>query len=477
MAQVDIFKIEPDAYYAAKQVAQWAEIVPEYNLPAGKIFILGKGANWTHNQVLSRGMTHLQHNDVSGISAGDLQALQNAGKTYSSVKTGPEVLHAPGGGPNQWIGNYPNMYNAMYWPNGFPTYEQGFAIGQITDISDMNRVHETMENNHYSDPRSDGWAGFYDALMPRLIAKFGPNVFVAHDYLFHNVGPDWHNITEAQANAYFRNLPTLQNYDFITGGLKSVNGYCASGYLAMPDRDDRYVYDIALKGRMYKRLGKKMVCYFDPEREAMPNMLTANVVNGDTLYMQNKMPTPAPMAAGMVSAGLQFGNGFIGWNAAGKVTNKKWSTYWMQQLFSGSYWIKNGETLKRSSDTWPHLSGDMSYTFVNWGSCVDFAAFAEYQWHATMGQVDGGVTKYAKYKINDGPWYNPVNTFEDDLTYAKYHKAPIVETTVKDGKEGIYFIEPCSQNNKKLITIEGQTGKTHTFYACGNTPHLALATA
>jgi len=480
MGQVDIFKIEPDAYYAAKQIVQWAEIVPEWNMPAGKIFVLGKGRDWVPNQVLKRGMTQIQHNDLSGVSEADITALKNAGKTYHSVPITPELLGIGATGPNEWVGDYAagTLHNKLYFPNGLPTYEQGLAYGQNCDISHKITIGETMENNHYTSPNAAFWAGYYEAKSARLTARFGAgNWAMAHDYLFASVAPSWSDISEAQAKAYFRNPATLPNYNFITGTLKDTNMFTGSGYLGMPDRDKRYVYDNALSARLCKRIGKKFVNYFDPERESMPNMLTANIVGPNTLYLHNKMPSPSPIAAGLVSVGLHFGDGFVTWNGAGKVTNKKWSTYWMQQLFGGSYWVKQGETMHRSSDSWPNLSGDQSYTVVNWGSCIDFAAFAAYQWYATLGQVEGGVTKAARYRINGGPWYNPVNTFEDDLCYAKYNQAPIVETKLKDGKEGLYFIDPCSQNNKKIVDVIGQTGQQHTFEACGNTPHLALANA
>lgn len=477
-----IHKIEPSGYKPIPQRLQWADILPNVTLPSNKLFILAKDREWSYQQVLAKGNTHIKHNDQN-LSNGDIEFLANSGKTLHSVPFTPELVGLPatdimGGpypGPDQWVGNYPNSYNRMYWPNGLPTYEQGYALGQRCTVMHKITVAETMENNHYTNQRDPWWHGYYEAKTPRLLERHGPGYLQSHDYLFFNIGPDWHNISESQARDYFRNLSTLPNYDYTQGGLGKINLYTSSGYLAGPDRDTRYIYDIALRSRMYHALNKKFAVYWDQEREWMPNMKNGHIEAEGILYKEGKMPSPPTMTAGMVATGLHFGDGFIAWNAGGKITNRIWSTYFMGLLFNNSFYVKNGETQRRSWQEWPHLSGDMSYNFVNWSCNVDYAAFTAKVWNDTLGQVEGGTTKAAKYKIDDGAWYIPVNTFQDDLCYAKYNKKPIVETVVKNGKEAIFFIDPHSNNVKKNITIEGQTGQIYTFSAVGNMPHLGLA--
>lgn len=477
MAQIDIQPLVPDFYNPAPQIAMWGEQMPPFSLPNNKYFVLGKGKEWNPSQVLARGMTQIQHNDLHGVSEQDKQALKNLGKTYHSVPITPELLGIGASGPNEWVGSYADgtLYNKLYFPNGLPNYNQGLAYGQGCDISHILTIGETMENTHYTDPRRDFWGGYYDGKAPRLDARFGPgNWAMAHDYLFINIGPNWNRITEAQAKAYYRNLPSLPNYDFTTGTLKHVNLYCGSGYLGALDEDRNFVYELAMKGRMYKALNKKFVCFWDPEREWMPNMKNGYKAAEGIFYHENKMPAPGPVTAGMVAAGLHFGDGFVGWNVGGKTTNRFWSSHWVNVLAPGSFWVKNGETQQRSWQSWPHLSGDQSYDVGTKSSSVDIAAFAAHQYASTLGQTVGGVTKAVKYKINNGPWYNPLNTYQDDLCYAKYHKQPIVETVVGGGKEALYFCEPCSNNQKKIVTIEGQTGLQKTFEACGSSPHLAI---
>lgn len=476
MPQLDLKKIEPDNFNPLLQVMSWADILPTFNLPAGKEFVLGKGPDWTHDKVLSRGMTCLQHNDVSGISEITLNSLKDAGKIYHSVPITPELFGIGASGPNEWVGTFPDMYNRLYWPSGLPTYEQAFEIGNNCDISHRVTVGETMENTHYTNPRGQHFNGYYERKSQRMDEKWGPgNWLMAHDYLFINMGPDWHYITEAQAKDIFRNPTSVANYDYTTGSLKRINLFCAGGYLAGPDRDNRYVFDLALKSRMYDLLGKKCVLYWDPEREWMPNMKTAQRAPEGVLYKEGKMPTPPTITAGLVIAGLHFGAGFIGWNSMGKIINKIWSTYWMEQLFNGSFYVKNNETLERGWQEWPYLSGNMSYTFVSWASAVNIAAFAAKAYADTFGQVAGGTIKPAKYKINNNAWYNPFNTYQDDLCYAKYNSAPIVETQMVAGKEAVLYLEPTANNQKKMVTVEGQTGVQHTFEVCGNIPHVGVA--
>lgn len=484
MAQLDIFKLEPDAYRPGLQVRQHGEIIPPYQLPAGKVFILGKGPGWNVNQLLERGVTQIRHNDLSGLSESEKQALENAGKTYHSAVFTPEliglpatdIMGNPANGPDEWVGNMPNMYNKLYFPNGLPTYAQAFQLGQRANVRHRITVGETKENNHYTNERHEFWAGYYDGKTPRLVDRFGNNYMQAHDYLFINIGPDWHSITEAQARAYFRNLPSLPNFDYTTGTLKHINLYVGDGYLGMPDRDWRAVYNIALKARMYKALGKKYAVFWDTEREAMPNMKNGQKMPSGVLYRENKMPAPGPVVQGMVFAGMHFGDGAIAWNAEGKVTDRKWSTQYMGQLAPGSFYVKNGETMQRPWQEWPYLLPGEQYTTVQWSCNEDAAAFAAFAYASTTGQVVGGVTKAARYKINNGPWYNPSNTFQDDLCYAKYHKQPIIETTANEGLESVTFMEPCANGRKKTVTVESAiTGKQYTFEACGNTPHSGLS--
>jgi len=316
--ELDIIKTVPSGYDPSTQIMRWADMQNPYALPSNKVFVLGKGPEWTADQVLARGMTQIQHNDMSGVSPGDVTALQNAGKTYHSVPITPTLLGIGATGPNEWVGTFPNTYNRLYFPSGLPDYAGGFAYGDSCEISHKITVGETMENTHYTNPDSAFWGGYYERKYERLNARFGAgNWMMAHDYLFINVGPDWHNITEAQARNYFRNPTTLPNYHYLTGTLKRINMFCGSGYLAGMDRDSRYVYDIALKGRMYKDLNRHFVCYWDPEREWMPNMKNGHRMPPGILFRENKMPCPPTITAGLVGAGLHFGAGFIGWNTMG----------------------------------------------------------------------------------------------------------------------------------------------------------------
>lgn len=477
MPILDIHRLEPNSYNPSPtQILSWADTISPYQLPSGKVFVIGKGPGWTPSQVLGAGMTNIQHNDFSGVSQIEREQIQNAGKSYHSVPFTPELMNITDRGPDEWVGNFPDAYNKLFFPNGLPNYDGGFAYGQNCDISHRVTVAETMENTHYTNPRAAFWGGFYDAKTARLNDKWGPgNWLQSHDYLFINMGPSWHYITESQARAYFRNPNTLENSDYLTGTLKHCNLYCAGGYLSGPDRDNRYVFDLALKCRMYKMVNRKCCLYWDPEREWMPNMKSGQVGPEGILYKENKMPTPSTITAGLVATSLYFGVGFIGWNTMGKVTNKIWSSIYMEQLFNSSFYVKNGETQRRPWQEWPFLQPTTASTIVQWGAAPDIAAFTAKAYAETLGQVAGGVQKPARYKIDNGAWYTPQLTYEDDLCYAKYNNKPIVETQVESGKEGVFFIDPMADNKPHMITVEGQTGVQHTFEAQSNLPHMGIA--
>lgn len=476
MAAIDILPLVPDTYDATNQIMRHADIIPDFSLPSGKIFVLAKGPEWGHAQIFAKGQTALRHNDISGIDAGTLTTLKNTGKTLHSVPFTPELLGIGGGGPFGWVGTFPDMYNTMYFPGGLPDYNGGVTLGQNCLIDHKYTVAETMENNHYTNPRAAFWAGYYDAKTPRLLDRHGPGYLQSHDYLFINIGPDWHYISADQAKAYFRNLSSLPNFDFTTGTLKHCNLYVGDGYPGPMNRDNRIIYSIALKARMYHALGKKYCVYPTMEREWMPNMFNGNKVPTGTFYHQSKMPFPAPLMAKVTMAGLHFGDGLIGWNAGGKVTNKVWANTWTEQLFNGSFYVKNGETEQRNWRELPNLSGGSNYNYVKWSANEDFAAFAARNYAATMGQTAGGTTRAVNFKINNGPVITALNTFQDDLCRAKYTQGPIVETTLVDGLESLYFTDPCGTNQKKTVTVYGQTGQTYTFEACGTSDHVALMT-
>lgn len=483
MAEIDILPLVPDSYNAAPQIMRHAEIVPPFNLPSDKIFILGKGPEWSHVQVFAVGQTAIRHNDMSGIDAGTKAVLQNAGKTYHSVPFTPEyiglpatdILGNPAQGPNEWVGNYPDLYNRIYFPNGLPTYEQGYQLGLRCDISHKYSVAETMENLHYTNPRAAFWAGFYDARTPRLVERFGAGYLQGHDYLFINIGPDWHYISAEMAKAYFRNLPSLPNYDFTTGTLKHCNWFVGDGYPGPMNRDNRIVYSIALRARMYHALGKKYCVLPTMEREWMPNMFNAVKVPGGTFYQQGKMPFPAPLMASVTMAGLHFGDGLVGWNAGGKKTNKVFSKPYMEQYANGSFYVKDGESEQRNWREVPNQT-DAQLDLYKWSANEDFAVFAARNFAATGGQTSGGVKKAVTYQINNGPVVNALNTFQDDLVRAKYTQGPIVETELVDGLEYLYYHEPCAGVQKKTVKVWGQTGKQHIFEACGDQPHVSLIT-
>ncbi|KAA0992783.1 hypothetical protein [Dyadobacter aurulentus] len=474
--QVDIHQVVPDQYNPTTQIHQWGDIMPAFQLPSDKIFRLTKGKEWNHQQVLSRGLTHLAHNDFHGIDAGTIQQLKDQGKTFHDVPITPELFGIGASGPNEWVGDYPNNYNRLFFPNGLPDYNQGFAYGQGCDISHRIIVGETMENTHYTNPAGQHWAGYYDAKAPRLDARFGAgNWRMAHDYMFVKIGPDWYYITEQQAKNYFRNPNTAPGSENLNNSLKHCNMYGHGVYLGGMDRDKRAVYALALQARFYKAVNRHCIAYFAHDREWMPNMKHGQIRPEGILYMEQKIPVGDSVTAGIVVAGLHFGDGFSGWGGSGKVTNKIWSTHWFRELFNGSFWVKNGESQTRSWESWPYLSGDMSYTTVSWQSNNDMASFAAYAYAATLGQVYGGTRKAAKYKVGNGAFYNPVNTFEDDLCHAAANKKPICETVMKNGKEAIFFIDPCSDNKRKTVTVIGQSGATYTFEACGDMPHLSIA--
>lgn len=482
MAEIDILPLVPDQYDSSAQIMRHAEIVPAFALPSDKIFILGKGKEWTKDQVFNVGQTQLRHNDMSGIDAGTKTALQNAGKTYHSVPFTPQyiglpatdILGDPAQGPNQWNGSYPDLYNSIYFPNGLPTYDQGYQLGLRCNIDDMISVAETMENLHYTNPRAEFWRGFYDARTPRLIARFGQNYKQSHDYLFIQIGPDWHYISETQAKNYFRNLPSLPNYDFTTGSLKHCNLYVGDGYPGPMNRDNRIIYAIALKARMYQALGKSYCVLPTMEREWMPNMLNAVKVPTGTLYAQGKMPFPAPLMAAVTMAGLHFGTGLIGWNASGKTTNKVFYPEYMEDYSNGSIYVKNGESQVRNWREVPNQT-DVVTDNYKWSANEDYATFAARNYAATMGQTSGGTVKAVNFQINNGPVINALNTFQDDLCRAKYTQGPIVETVKDDdGLEALYFADPCGGSQKKTVKVWGQTGQVKTFEACGTQAHVCL---
>lgn len=475
MAQIEIHPVAPDNYNPSAQIMSWGDIMPKFSLPSNKMLMLKKGNVWNPEQLFERGLTHLSNLESAGVPGAEWQGYKDAGKILWDVPITPSILGIGSSGIDQWVGNYPDSYNKMYFPNGLPDYNQGKQYGQNADISHKWGIGETMENLHYTNPNAQFWAGFYDGWAPRMDQKWGAgNWRWAHDYLMIRIAPAWHEINEGQAKALFRNPSTAPGYGYVNGSLKHCNMYSIPAYLGGQDRDKLVAYNIALSGRFYKQINKYSVVYAAHDRDWRPNNKGGLVVNGDTLYLENKLPIHDSVMAQIVVSGLHFADGMAGWGGSAKVIDKKWSPYWINQFSAGSFWIKKGETQRRSWQSWPHLGEGQNYTMGMWQSNVDMCSFAAYAYAATLGQVAGGMTKAAKYKIGSGSFYNPVNTYQDDLCYAKYHQQPIVETVVANGKEAIYYQEPCSNNKRKQVTVIGQTGATHTFEVCGDMPHLGI---
>ena len=471
-------QIVPDNFNPYLQQIQWADIVPEFNLPAGKIFSQKKG-EWSTGRMFNRGVNLISNRDLGGLSNDEINALRATGKLYHDTPITPELLGLQDSGQNQWIGDYGagTMYNTKYFPNGLLNYQQGFDKGNQCDVSHRVVVAETMENLHYTNPNQPMWEGYYDAKKIRMDAQHGAgNWLMSHDYLFSGIAPDIWNISAAQAKSYFSSPETLPEYWRINGALKHCNLHTSPVYLGSPDRDHRVAYSILYSASLTKHLGRFHCSVPTPTHEWRPNNLNGYKMQEGTLYRYDKHPVSLGVVAGYTVLELIHGDGQLPWGAFGKVTNKQWSPYWMEQFANDSFWIDNNGNLgnKNNWRSFPHLANGQDYNFVNYTGGEDVWSFAAYAYAATFGQVHGGTRKFAKFKIGNGDWINPAGNLADDVVNTIKNNLPIVETEIKNGKEAILVLECITDNLPKEITVIGQTGKEYKIEVCGNMPELSL---
>lgn len=476
MGAVDSFKIMPDNYNPSLQNIQWGDIVPDFQLPGGKIFLLRKGSTWSKELAFRKGVTHLSKYDIVNESNAAVQALISARKTYDEVPNTAELMNLPVVGADEWAGVYPNSWNKMYFPNGYLTYEQGYDKGMNSAVGHAIIIPQVMENTTYTNPDAPMWQGYYDAKASRLNQVLGVgNWLMCRDYLYSNLAPDLFSVTESQAKDFVRNPATLPGYDrIISGTAKHHNLHTIPVYAGGLDWDFRFLYNIAYGGKLHKAVGHKSVVFPTPLREWRPNNYSGMKMPEGTLFRQDKVPLATTLNISLAIFAFAFADGLIGWGDGSKVSVKQWATAYMGD---GGFWVKNGDpiTAHQSLGTWPHFnSHPYTYTMGTYSGAEDAWSFGAVAYASTVGKTAGGTRRFAQFKIDNGGWYNPVNQYADDEVRAQKNNLPLVFTEVKDGLMSWFYCDPKGTAARKQLTFVGQNGQQYYTEVQGSLPRMGV---
>jgi len=457
-------------YDVTRQVVHWMDYMPDMRLPAGQVLILPRGNIDPARFLLNKGITHFSKFEI--VNKPDADWLMAEGYGYDEVPQTAEQfgLQDRGPGSSRWVPNgvgWPNNWNERFfgpYREGQTeplTYAQGYQAGLNYTTAYPIVIFENQEQDHAIAAHWSFRRAFYDAFMPRILARW-PNALVADNYFSKlDAGALTLGNVNRQANKEILRTPIglWPRTDLLLGGsLAKTNLVCFGYYLNAPDLDQGLEYKFMFSAKVAKLAGKEEVAFIQSFREDRPNNFVATYMKEGTFYMRTKMHHNPAATINYSFFAQCFGKGLIPFSAASKTDGKFAYNRQYHGENEGTLWLPKGEKDFASLDRFPY-----------WTTGKEAFAGGQFEWgvmkgahlyNDTFAQVKGGVEEFLSFKI-DGVQIRAINKDYDDLVDAYYDKRGFVYSQRKGDKLAVFYVNSFADASLHDLeyTYQGKTYK------------------
>ncbi len=479
--QLNFIQEVPDEYDALTQMCQWADILPDIVLPPGKFWHMSKGS-YTAEQLLQKGYTHLSKFDMQELSPTRQSQVSAQGKAYNDPMGNLTMQQFNlSGDPHNanWVpagASWPNIWNANIFPT-VPgqteplTYQQGYDKGMLfTDIYNAI-IFENGEQEHAISPHWPFRKAYYEALVPRLLAKYA-RIYLGDNY-YSGIGgrPDW--MTRAEAKQRLRDPFNLWpgNPMLPGGNLEKTTLSCYGGYFKEPDTMYQHLYAIPYSGLLNRKAGKYMVGFIQSFHEWRPNnFYTIDYAEGRMLY-KTKMPINPVYLISMTVLFYIYGIGVIGYGYDSKRGDKKL----VRNYAEGSLYIKNGSEDPVSLDEFPYWTPEGSGYYYPYAGSADMTAFGVHMYANTWALTEGGTEYYCDFRLDgSSTWITAQNAEADDVVDACHDTRGWVLVRIKGTLMSVMYINPNADNASHLLEFKHPLTPSVTYTGTVATPMVHL---
>lgn len=468
----------PANYDPTLEMPQWADIMPDLKLPKGHFFVLRKG-DWSIDQVLKKGVTHISHFELPRPNGDESQAVayKQAGLTYSDVPTSFMLFGNP-------------------LPNN-PSNEEVDRLIAKHNLTDAFAVWETMENQHNVDVNTNSWVKRfnegYAAIQKRNFTDKGIPALFAYNYF--QFWPTSYHLGQVSSEVSKRNFripnESLEKTAFSPGGTLSPTTLIVEAiYLGAPDIQQNGVLDFAYKLSLFEKMGYVGGGFLASEHEFRPNnIFLSNFLDGK-YYSKGKIPLDPNSLVTYTIFSHVFGKVFVQWGGTGKINAGR---IFDKFTFEPTYWKVNGSSEYKTStrnsnyngglngDVFPYQSnpdfphqkaGGVGYYGYNGG--VDLCRFALQVYADTWAQLDGGEKSFLSYRLDGGNWVEAVNQYVDDIVDASSQKRGFAYSINKNGKIAWFYVNPFADNTWHDLEVKFPNGKIVKNRVSSNGIHIKL---
>jgi hypothetical protein len=459
----------PDWYNPLLSNTQWGDHAPDMKLPKGHFFVADP-RSWGIEKTIKMGVTHISNFHLPWDNPSEVVRLRDAGVTYNDVPRIETIFKLEKRTNTGQL--WPNNTSKDWWPNGFVSCEQAVQAANNADIEHALFIAEMSENEAWQPENEPSWLCFYTRLKDRYQERFGKRGIpfqIVHNY-YHLWGERF-NLDTGKGIDYYKRLLTLPasqipTNPFSPGGPLSPTTMIVEGvYLSAPDITIAQPLEMLFHLELTKQLGYDAGVFLTGVHEWKPNNWQRYIYPEGTFYATTKAPLDPSVHIANGFLAQVFGKLFVEWGAAGKTAHRRFDKAWNPGL-----WLPNGSS--SFQDGFPHYRKQSdTEEYYGYNGSTDLSYFSQKLFNDSFGQVEGGTSKYLKFRIDGGGWINPN---EDDFVDAYFGKRGFAYARVNNGKTAWFYLNCFADNITHKIDVEMPDGRIVSEWVSGNGIHTKL---
>lgn len=461
----------PAAYDPANPAPQFADVSPDMTLPKGHVYYKPVTKHgWTIEQVMAKGVTHWTPSSFEKDGNARTDAFRKnplyATKEYYAVPRIREIFGLPG------------KVNDKWWPNGFLNEQQARDRARAVSIQPRLWVGETMEGDDWVPSDQPMWGWFYDELTKRYEAqkaKDGIPYYLAHNYFCQFSGDlQLGQGKREQKAALYDTSPEKWNWQMYAAGasIGKPNTILQGFYVGPPDMTAGQLMGALFGMELTVKAGKYAGLFVFNLHEWRPGFAGRIEYPEGIFYRSDKLPIDPNLQISLAFLGQEYGTIFIEWGLGTFMPpSMKPIGYYAPIHSTMDAWYAKGDTHPTPCPFYA-TSGSQASPMAYQG---DMTHFGTVMWNATGGQVAGGTTAYATYRLDGKKWIQKEKN-GSDLVNGYYDQRGIVRTRTLGKKMMICYFNFFADNEPHSIEIQNPTNPSdvYTGTVCGNGIHATV---
>jgi hypothetical protein len=480
----DITWLEPiaDNWDPSTQQAQWVDILPPVTVPASKTWHMTRGNTWTASQMLAAGCTHVTKFDISGLPDAQRNAIINAGKAYNDPMGNltAQQYNLPDRGAGVWRppgAEWPNIFNDQFFdyvPGQTEplTPQQGTEKGNLQSTAYNIVIWENAEQNHAI---SDHWSfvrAYFEAFIPRMVAKWGANNFrVANNY-FSGIGGSIDNMGRTNAKLWMRKSPSLWNSDRPSGSLGYPSGQmlpggtleltnlsCFAWYVGQPDTVFKKFFNLIFAAGLNHKAGKFLVSFVQGISEWRPNNFYKYVYPEGLLYKKDRVPVNPNYVYSIAIVSFIWADGLIAY----LFDTRRGDKNVVRKYSEGALWFPTGASTPQSLDQFPHFVEEGAGYYTTFTGIADVTAMGVHNYVQSWVPTEGGTRYFCDFRLDGGSWVTAQNAELDDVVDAHLDERGICAVRILGGLMSVFYMDPFANNTSKILEFKHPTNPTITY--------------